>query len=100
MKLGWTPAHDHRHPALSECIGDLIAAVHVTRHRRDANEVRLELEIDRLDVLIGQYHLITISRNGARDGEQACKRRVKRPIEIERRVVSESVLGLIRWMTR
>ena len=76
-------AHHHRHPARPECIGDLVAAVHVARHGGDADEVGLEIEVDRLDVLVGQHDLVTVARDGAGDGEQARERRVQRPIQVQ-----------------
>jgi hypothetical protein len=46
-------AHDDRHAAGAKRIGDLVAAIDVARHRRDADQIGLEMEIDCLDVLIG-----------------------------------------------
>jgi hypothetical protein len=63
-------------PALSERIGDLVAAVHKARHGGNANEVHLEIEVDGLDIFVRQYNLITIPRDGAGHRQQACKRRV------------------------
>ena len=56
-------AHDHRHTPRAERIRDLVAAIDVTRHRGDADEVGLKVEIDRLDILVGQNHLVAISRH-------------------------------------
>jgi hypothetical protein len=47
-------AHDDRNAARPERIRDLVAAIDVARHRRDADEINFEVEVDRLDVLIGQ----------------------------------------------
>src|SRR4029434_8217942 len=61
-------AHHHRYPARSESVGDLVAAVDIRRHRRDSDEVGLQVKIDGFDVLIGKHHLITIPWNGGRHG--------------------------------
>ena len=77
-------AHRHRHPARPEGIGDLVAAVHIAGHGGDADEVRLQVEVDGLDVLIGEHHLVAVARNPRGHGEQARQRRVQRPVEIQR----------------
>ena len=76
-------SHDNRHPASAKCIGDLVAAVHVASHGGDANEICLEIVVDRLDVFIGQDDLVTVARDGSGDGEQARERRVQRSIQVQ-----------------
>ena len=66
-------AHDDRHPPRPERVGDLVAAVHVARHGGDADQVRLQVEVDRLDVLVGQHHFVAVARNHAGHGKQARK---------------------------
>jgi hypothetical protein len=56
-------AHDHRDTARPECVGNLVAALDVTGHRRDADQVRFQIEVDRLDVLVGQHDLILVGRD-------------------------------------
>ena len=51
-------AHDHGHAPGAKRVGDLVAAVDVARHGGDADEVGLEIEVDRLDVLVGQHHFV------------------------------------------
>src|SRR6185295_4038969 len=53
-------------------------------HRRDTDQVRLEVEVDRLDVLVGQHDLVLIAGDGGGDGEQAGQRRIEGPIEVLR----------------
>ena len=65
------PAHHHRDAARPEGVGDLVAAVHVAGHRGDADEVGLEIEVDRLDVLVGQHDLVAGRGDGRRDGQEA-----------------------------
>jgi hypothetical protein len=60
-------AHDHRNAARPEGIGDRVAALDVAGHRRDADQVRLEVEVDRLDVLVGQHDLVLVWRDRRRD---------------------------------
>jgi hypothetical protein len=76
-------AHHARHPARPEGVGDLVPAVHVAGHGGQADQVRLQVEVDRLDVLVGQHHLVAVARNARRDGEQARERRVESPVEIQ-----------------
>ena len=77
-------AHDHRHAFGAESIGDLVAAVDVTRHRRNADEIGLQVEIDGLDVLVGEHHLILVARDAGGDRQQTGERRIQRPVHVER----------------
>jgi len=63
---------------------DLVAAIGVARHRRDADEVGFEVEIDRLDVLVGEHDLVAVAGNGAGHREQPGQGRVQRAIEVLR----------------
>ena len=71
-------------PLARNSIGDFVAAVDITRHRGNPDQVRLQIEVDRLDVLVGQHHFILVAWDGCGDGEQAGKRRVQRPIQVDR----------------
>ena len=78
------PAHDHRHTPRAVGVRDLIAPIDVTRHRRDADKIGLKVEIDRLDVLVGQNHLVAISRHRRSHGQQPGQRGIEGTIEIQR----------------
>src|SRR4030095_1492531 len=65
-----------------ECVRDLVAAIHVARHRRDADEVGFEVEVDRLDVFVGEHDLVPLARNGTGDGGQTRERRVEGAIQV------------------
>ena len=69
-------AHNHGHAPRAECVRDLVAAVDISRHRGNPHQIRLQVEIDGLDVLVGQHDLVLIAGNAGGDGEQARKRRV------------------------
>jgi choline dehydrogenase-like flavoprotein len=71
--LSWA-AHDDRHAARPKRIRDFVSAIDVARHRRDADEIGFEVEVDRLDVFVGQDHLVTIRRNCGCHRQQACER--------------------------
>src|SRR3569833_1109420 len=75
-------SHHHRDAFGSKPVRYFISPIDVARHRGDSHETDLEIEIDRLDVLVGENHLIAIFRNTGGDSQQAGKRGVKRPIEI------------------
>ena len=77
-------AHDHRHAAAAELVGDLVAAVDVGGHGGNADHVAFQVEVDLLDVLVGQHHLVPVARDGGGDGEQAGDRRIERAVEVER----------------
>ena len=67
-------AHDDRHAARPKRIRDLVAAIDVARHCRDADEIGFEVEVDRLNVLISQNHLVTIPRHCGCHRKQTCER--------------------------
>ena len=77
-------AHDHRNAFGAEFVGDLVAAVDVTRHRGDADEIGLQIEIDGLDIFVGQHHFVLVARNAGRDREQARERRVESSVHVQR----------------
>ena len=60
------PAHDDRNAARPERVRDLVAPLDVAGHRRDADQIGLQIEIDRLDVLVGQHDLVLVGRNRRR----------------------------------
>ena len=66
--------HGHRYPARPEGVGDLVAAVHVARHGGDAHEVRLEVEVDGFDVLVGEHHFVAVAGNSRGHREEAGER--------------------------
>ena len=76
-------AHDHRHAAAAELVGDLVAAVDIGGHGGDADHVALQVEVDLLDVLVRQHHLVAVARNRGGDREQAGDRRIERAVEVE-----------------
>ena len=47
-------AHDDGHALGAESVGDFVAAVDVTRHRRNPNQIGFQIEVDVLDVFVGQ----------------------------------------------
>ncbi len=69
-------AHRHGHAARTEGVCDFVAAVDIGRHGGNPHQVRLQLEIDRLDVLVRQHNLVLVARNTGGDGEQAGQRRI------------------------
>ncbi len=77
-------AHHDRGAAGAKPVGDFIAAVDITRHRGNPDEVGLQPEIDGLDVLVRQHHFVSVARDHRGDGEQAGKRRIQRALEIDR----------------
>ncbi len=81
-EAGVHAAHHDRHSARPERIGDLVPAVHVARHRRQANQIRLQVEVDRLDVLVGEHDLVTVPWDAGRDGQQARERRIEGPVQV------------------
>src|SRR5271169_6750519 len=77
-------AHRDRHALGAELIGDLIAAIDVARHRGNPDEIALQIEVDRLNVLVGEDDLILVAGNGGGDGEQAGEGRIERSVHINR----------------
>jgi len=77
-------AHDDRHATPAELVGDLVAAIDVGGHRGDPDHVAFQVEIDLLDVLIGEDHLVALARDGGGDSEQPGDGRIERAVEIER----------------
>ena len=77
-------AHDDRHALGAELVGDFIAAIDVTRHRGNPDQVRLQIEVDRLDVLVGEHDFVLVAWNGRGDGEQAGERGIERSIQVNR----------------
>jgi hypothetical protein len=75
-------AHHNRYSAGSECIRDLVAAIHIARHGRDADEVGFDVEIYRLDILVSEHDLVPVARDGSSHGEQPRERRVEGPVQI------------------
>ena len=71
-------------PRAAELVGDLVAAVDVGGHGGDADQIALQVEVDLLDVLVGQHHLVAVARDGRGDREQAGDRRVERAVQVER----------------
>jgi hypothetical protein len=97
--------HHHRHILGAEPIGDLISAVDVARHRGNSRQVRLQIEIDSLDVLVREHHLAVVFQNRGGNGEQPGKGRIQRPIEVNRASCKGISLGINevdepRWMSR
>src|SRR6266404_7564630 len=81
----WVDApHGHGHAVGAELIGDFITAVDVTRHRGNSHQVGLQIEVDGLDVFVGEHHLVLVFRNGSGDGEQAGEGGIKCSIEVNR----------------
>ncbi len=68
-EAGVDTAHHDRHSPRPKLLGDLVAAFHIARHGGDADEVRLQVEVDRFDVFVGQHHVAAVASNGAGDGE-------------------------------
>ena len=77
-------AHHDRHAFGAELVGDFIATVDVTRHRGNPDQVRLQIEVDRLDVLVGEHDFVLVAWNGRGDGEQAGERGIERSIQVNR----------------
>ena len=77
-------AHDDRHAFDAELVGDFIAAIDVTGHRGNSDQVRLQIEVDRLDVLVGEHDFVLVAWNGRGDGEQAGERGIERSIQVNR----------------
>jgi hypothetical protein len=77
------PAHDDRNAARPERVRDLVAALDVAGHRRDADQIRLQVEVDRLDVLVGQHDLVLVGRNRRRHRQQAGNGRVESSVHVK-----------------
>jgi hypothetical protein len=56
----------------------------VTRHRGNADEVRLQIEVDGLDVLVCEHRFVLVAWYGCGNRKQSCKGRVQRSIHIQR----------------
>src|SRR5260221_7452116 len=97
----WVHAsHHHRHALDAEPVSDLISAVDVTRHCGNSHQIGLQIEVDRLNVLVGENHLVLVFRDTGGNGQQARSGEYSARLKYIGRVVSESVFGLIRWMMR
>ena len=75
-------AHDHGHALGAELVGDFVAAVDVARHGGNADHVGLQIEVDRLDILVGEHDFVLVARNDRGNCQQARQRGVKRPVHI------------------
>src|SRR5271167_2225541 len=74
-------AHDDGYTLLAKLAGDFVAAVDVTRHRGNSNEVRPQIEIDRLDVLVRKHHSRGMAKLAVRHGRQcANESKWRRPV--------------------
>jgi hypothetical protein len=69
-------AHHDRHALRAEAVGDLVTAVDVARHRGDADQVALQVEVDGLDVFVGQHDLIPVARDAGRHRKEAGEGRI------------------------
>ena len=69
-------AHDDGHASRPELVRNFIAAIDVTRHRGNPNQICLKVKINWLDVFVGEHNLVLIARDACRNREQAGKRRV------------------------
>ncbi len=77
-------AHHHRHAFGAEAVGDFVTAVDIARHRGNPDHVGLQIEVDRLDIFVGQHDFVLIARNDRGDRQQAGERRIKSAVEVER----------------
>ena len=77
-------AHGHGYTLGAELVGDFVAAVDVTRHRGDSDQVRLQIEVDGLNVLVGEHNFVLVARNACGNCEQARERGVQRSIHVLR----------------
>ena len=68
------PAHDDGNALGAEFVGDFVAAVDVARHCGNPDEVGLQIEIDGLDILVGENHLVPVTRDRSGDREQPGQR--------------------------
>ncbi len=87
-------AHDDGNSAAPELIGNLVTALHVTGHGRNSDHIDFQVEIDLLDILVGQYDLILILRYAGRNREQTRQRRIKRAIQVARSRGERVCLGV------
>jgi hypothetical protein len=54
-------AHDDGDALGAELVGDFVAAIDVTRHGGNPHEVRLQIEVDRLNVLVREHHFVLVA---------------------------------------
>ena len=70
-------SHHHRYALGAELICDLISTIDVARHRGNSYEIDFQIEVDGLDVLVREHHLVLIARNRCSNGKQTCQRRME-----------------------